>query len=78
MEHKWFLSYKGHKFGEKYKVIHPNGTEIGELIKKEDGYYDFWPVPYNGGYWPGYILLDISKAIEELNAGWDFHIQHNL
>jgi hypothetical protein len=75
----WSLSFKEKELGSKtYNIFHSNGIKIGELLQSEDGYYNFWPESYNGGYWPGYILAEIARACDILNAPWDFHIEHNL
>jgi len=56
-----------------YNVIHENGTQIGEFLKKEDGYFDFWP-KLGGGYWRSCILRDLANHLDALNKEWDDEI----
>ena len=53
-----------------YKVDYENGVELGYILVKEDGFYDFWPEP-KGGYWPAYILHEIANKLDELNKPWE-------
>ena len=46
-------------------------TKVGEFVCLEDGFYRFFPEPYEGGYWPGYILRFIADTEEELNKEWN-------
>lgn len=51
-----------------YKVYFQNGVYLGDILAKEDGYYDFWPEhPSRGGYWASYVLRAIADKLDELN-----------
>ena len=53
-----------------YKVKAYNGVYIGDFLKKEDGYFDFWP-DQKGGFWPSYMLRALAEKLDELNKPWD-------
>lgn len=57
-----------------YKVYYENGKFVGELISKEDGYFDFWPDKETYGYWPSYGLRALADKLDELNKDWDEQI----
>ena len=50
---------------------------MGDILRKEDGFYDFWP-EHRGGYWPSYILRDIAEYLEFLNAPWEAEIEKGV
>lgn len=54
-----------------------NHVYLGYVFSKEDGYYDFWPDAYNGGYWTSYVMRAIADAVDELNEPWDRQIQND-
>lgn len=54
-----------------------NNVFLGDIIQKEDGYYDFWPADHNGGYWAAYVLRAIADVVDELNEPWDQQIQND-
>lgn len=56
------------------RVNHISGAYIGDIIQKEDGYFDFWPV-LNGGYWDQYTLLDIANTLKELNKPYEKELE---
>jgi hypothetical protein len=53
-----------------------NGVKIGQILAKEDGYYDFWP-EHNGGYWPAYMLRAIADMLDTMNKPWDDQIRND-
>ena len=50
-----------------------NDVYLGDIIAKEDGYYDFWP-DLKGGYWSAYVLRAIADLLDDMNASWDKEI----
>lgn len=58
----------------RYEVLHENGVSLGQLFAKEDGFYDWWPTQWNGGYIPSYILREIADKLDELNQEWGKNI----
>lgn len=52
-----------------YKVYFGNGRHIGEFLRKEDGFFDYWPTQ-EAGYWPAYALRAIADKLDELNKDW--------
>lgn len=66
------------KLSEKnqYKSIqihYENDVKMGELIINDDGYYVFFP-ENRTGYWPDFILKDLSEIMIELNKPWEEEI----
>lgn len=57
------------EIGKLYKVYFANGVYLGELLVKEDGYYDFWP-ELRGGCWSEYVLREIADELQRLNKPW--------
>lgn len=57
-----------------YKVKGHNGVYIGDFLRKEDGYFDFWP-DLKGGFWPSYMLRALADKLDELNKPWDDDIK---
>lgn len=59
-----------------YKCNYENGVYIGDLLMKEDGFYDWWPSESSrGGYWPSYILRSFADKIDELNKPYEESIK---
>jgi hypothetical protein len=60
-----------------YHVHHENGVRLGDILAKEDGFYDFWPdyTQGRGGYWPAYILRELADKLDELNAPWQAQLE---
>lgn len=56
-----------------YRVEYENGVYLGDILAKEDGFYDFWP-DLKGGYWPAYLLHVIADKLDELNKPWEDNI----
>lgn len=56
------------------KLFYKNGVQLGEILMKEDGFYDFWP-NLNGGHWPAHLLHAIAKKLDEMNAPWEKEIE---
>jgi len=50
-----------------FKVFYENGVYIGDILVKEDGFYDYWP-ELNGGYWDEMMLRIVADKLHELNA----------
>ena len=59
------------------KLYHENGVELGDVLAKEDGYYDFWPI-LNGGCWPSYLLRAIADLLDEKNKVWDLAVRGQM
>jgi hypothetical protein len=59
-----------------YRVEWENGVYIGDILMKEDGFYDFWPIQH-GGYWPSYILRVIADKLDEINKPWQDQIDND-
>lgn len=51
------------------------GTEI---IQNDDGYFVFWPVPNNGGYYEPHHLRQIANTLEALNEPWHQQVVADL
>lgn len=50
----------------RWTVTTPNGASLGELIRKEDGFFDYWPDD-RGGCFPAYILREIADKLDQIN-----------
>ena len=63
-----------------YKVLaKSNGVHFADFLMKEDGYYDYWPLPSrNYGCLPAYILRAMADALDDLNEEWDAQVQMDL
>lgn len=59
-----------------YEVFTPNSVHIGDFLKKDDGYFDFWPIS-GGGYWSSYLLKALAEELDKLNAEWDKQIRED-
>lgn len=57
-----------------YKVFFENGVYIGDILVKEDGFYDYWP-EYHGGYWDEMMLRVIADKLKELNAPYQKELE---
>jgi hypothetical protein len=55
-------------------VYYENGVKIGEILQKDDGYYDFWP-ELRGGCWSGPVLQRIAEKLKVLNGPWEKQIE---
>jgi hypothetical protein len=51
-------------------LFYENGVKLGQVLAKEDGFYDFWP-ELNGGYWPAHMLRAIADMLDEMNYTWE-------
>lgn len=57
--------------GDHWKVYYnANGVVLGDLMQKEDGFFDFWPTDRDG-CWAAYVLRAIADKLDELNKPWD-------
>ena len=55
--------------GNVLQIFHDNGVYCGDILCKEDGFYDWWPeYPSKGGCYPAYFLHEVAKKLDELNA----------
>ena len=61
--------------GGQYRVHHYNGVIVGDLLKGDDGYYVWWPIPDRHGYIPEHVLRELADKLQELNEDWDNIIQ---
>lgn len=55
------------------KLYYKNGVCLGEVLAKEDGFYDFWP-NLNGGYWEAHVLRAIADILDKKNESWQKEI----
>jgi hypothetical protein len=53
-----------------------NGIFLGDVLRKEDGFYDFWPET-KGGYWSAYVLLALGNMLDALNEPWQRQIDND-
>lgn len=58
-----------------YRVEYDNGVYMGDILQKEDGFYDFWP-ELRGGYWESSIMREIADKLDALNAPWEKEIDN--
>lgn len=72
---RYHLKYE--KISGGWRVAHVNRVVLGELLVKEDGFYDFWP-NLSGGCWPEWLLTELSETLKKLNSAWEFEIEHTL
>jgi len=47
---------------------------IGEIVKVEDGFYQFFPDTKNQGYWTSYMLKNVAELLDLMNKDWEDHI----
>jgi hypothetical protein len=57
-----------------YTLYFENGVIVGDVMMKEDGYYDWWPELSDGGCLAAHFLRGIADLLDELNAPWDRNI----
>ena len=57
-----------------FDVFYENGVKLGEILAKEDGFYDFWP-ELRGGFWASYVLKEIADHLDRLNEPWQKDIE---
>jgi len=62
------------EYGSKKLYFAMNDVFMGDVLMKEDGYYDFWP-ELRGGYWDSYSLRAIADMLDELNKDWHDSVQ---
>lgn len=55
------------------KLYFENGVYLGEILMKEDGFYDFYP-ELKGGYWDSALLHEIANLLDKMNAPWEEEI----
>lgn len=62
----------------KWEVHYKNGVWLGDLLMKEDGFFDWWlPEPNRGGCWPSHILRSIADKLDEINKDWEEQIKND-
>lgn len=54
------------------------GTCLGDLMKLEDGYYQFFSYVPSGGCWSAHLLREIADKLDELNDQWDQEVKRGL
>ena len=55
-------------YGLAWEVYYNNCIKLGDILSKEDGFYDFWPAyPGRAGYWDSSVLHCIANKLDELN-----------
>ena len=52
-----------------YKVYFENGVLMGDILCKEDGFYDWWPIHRNGCLSAAF-LRNMADLLDEMNAPW--------
>ncbi len=57
-----------------YNVYYNSLTFCGEILVKEDGFYDFWPNMNRNGYWDSWVMRSIADKLDELNKQWQENI----
>ena len=74
-EPSYYLTYKpyGSSDGD-LKVYYTNGVYMGDILRKEDGFYDWWPV-HRGGYITSWILRELADKLDEMNKEWEETIE---
>lgn len=60
-----------------FKVYYENGVYLGDILMKEDGFYDFWP-DLKGGCWPEHLLRTIADELHTLNIPWEQQIEKDF
>jgi len=54
-----------------YEVFNKDYFYLGDIVAKEDGFYDWWPESSNiRGCWPAPLLRELADTLDELNASW--------
>ena len=56
------------------KVFWENGVYIGDILRGDDGYYEFWP-DLKGGSWSEYLLSVLWARLKEMNAPYDKQLE---
>lgn len=60
-------------------IFERNNANLGDLIKLEDGYYQWFPTEdATKGCWSAYILREIADKLDELNDAWDQEVKSGL
>lgn len=60
-------------------IFERNNSNLGDLIKLEDGYYQWFPTEdATKGFWSAYILREIADKLDELNDAWDQEVKSVL
>ena len=59
-----------------YKVYFENGVYMGDILCKEDGFYDWWSVwkAGIGSYLDAFFLRNMADLLDEMNAPWQRNI----
>jgi hypothetical protein len=68
-------TYKEHK---NYLEVFMNNIKIGELIKSEDGYFNWWADKDKSGYLPSYVLRDIANTLDSINRPWNDQVMKDI
>jgi len=75
IEDEPLVQYKEHK--DKLDVF-VNDVKIGELIRSEDGYFNWWADRTRKGYLPSIVLRDIACTLDSINRPWNDEVQKSL
>lgn len=59
-------------------IFERNKACLGDLLKLEDGYYQWFPNDDQTGCWSSYILREIADKLDELNDEWDQEVKRGL
>lgn len=57
-----------------YNIYYNSLTFVGEILVKEDGFYDFYPPYGKSGYYDSWVMREIADKLDELNKGWEENI----
>jgi len=72
---QWHLLYT--KEPNTIKVHYTNNVYMGDIICKEDGFYDWYPALNRGGYIPSWVLRELADYVDELNEPWQKQIDND-
>lgn len=76
---KSFIRLEPKGKNETLDVFHENGVKMGEFLRGDDGYYDWWPeYPSRGGSLPAYFLRNLADELDRLNEPWNKQVEEDL
>ena len=58
----------------RYNLFYCNGVQVGEILMKEDGFFDWWP-EQRGGYLPSHFLRAVAEILDEMNAPYEAELE---
>ncbi len=59
----------------RYGLKFENGSNLGEFLALEDGYFYWFPAISGSGAYASYILVELSEKLIKLNKAWDLKIK---